>query len=180
MNYFKPAIILIAGVLILVMAGCASNRPITVKSTNTIRGKITAIERGTKTITVQSNEGEPVAVQLNNLAYDPDMVLVGKNVEIQLQRTYSLTLHNPENALQLQNSSEQNATVERINFKEKVLYLKQHDGSVLSLNVKENAGQFDKVKQGDRVIVHYTDSMVILVRDRETSSVLRNVPKPIM
>ena len=116
---FKPAIPLIAGVLFLVMAGCASNKPITVKSTNTIRGKITAIERGTKTITVQSNQGEPVAVQINNLTYDPDMVLVGKNVEIQLQRTYSLTFDNPENALQPKNSPEKNATVERINFKEK-------------------------------------------------------------
>ena len=167
---FLPAIPLIAGVLFLVMTGCASNKPITVKSTNTIRGKITAIERGTKTITVQSNQGEPVAVQINNLAYDPDMVLVGKNVEIQLQRTYSLTFGNLENALQPKNSPEKNATVERINFKEKVLCLKQHDGSVLTLEIKENAGQFDKVKQEDGVIVNYTDAMVILVRDSEASS----------
>ena len=170
MNSFKPAIILIAGVLILVMAGCASNKPITVKSTNIIRGKITAIEQGTKTLTVQSIKGEPVAVQINNLTYDPDMVLVGKNVEVQLERVYSLTLLNLENALQSQNSSKQNASVERIDFKEKILYLKHDDGSIHSLEVRDDIDLFTTVKQGDRMIVRHTDSMVILERDDETLS----------
>ena len=170
MNSFKSAIILIAVVLILVMAGCASNKPITVISTNTIRGKITAIERDTKTLTVQSIKGEPVVVQINNLTYEPDMVLVGKNVEVQLERVYSLTLLNPENALQSQNSSKQNASVERIDFKEKILYLKHDDGSIHSLEVRENVDLFTTVKQGDRMIVGHTDSLVMLERDDETPS----------
>ena len=164
MNSIQPALIFFACVLIFIMAGCAANKPIVVNDSEKIIGKITAIDRNDKTLTLQDNKGGRVTVQIYNLANDSDMDLLGKSVEVQLQRSISLSPGNVDKEIITNDSLTTSAYVELIDFKEKTLFLKQRNGSIVSLEIKENMHQFDKVKKGDRVQIHYSDSVVILER----------------
>ena len=120
----QPLIIFIAGLLALIMTGCTSNKPIILNDHKKISGEITAIDKDTKTMTVHSIDGVPVTVPIYNMANDPDMKFVGKSVDVQLHRSFTLTLCKPDDVVQAENSSEKSAYVERIDFEENMLLLK--------------------------------------------------------
>lgn len=169
MKIVQPVILFFMIFPVFMIAGCASNKPIVLNELEQLNGKIISIDRVARTMTIQCAEGVPVTVKMYELADKYETELVDKYVEVQFHRSFSLApcnscdeLHN-EKAL----SDRTISYVDSISPKEKLLLLRQPDGSTIPLKVKDNFNRLSKVKTGDQVIVHQTESLVILVREND-------------
>ncbi len=182
MNITNSNIIFLLAILIFLSA-CAYSKPILVKDSGRVTGKVTALDPKASTLTIQSDENIPVTIKINKSAYNFDSNLVGKTVEVQRNRSFSLTLSSPEKGIKSESikktpdteninnqdikkngSAEIRAFVEYIDLEESLLLLKLPDGSKVPLSIKENKHKFIKVKKGDQIFVNYSETMAIFVR----------------
>lgn len=184
MDSNQPAIILIAVLLALVMAGCASDKQIVVHNVKRISGYVTALDINKSTLSILNDEGILVTLKINKLANNSDVSLVGKDVDVQLYRSFFFTLCNldtvsrPEEAVEraeIKGIKETGSTaikahVERIDFDDNVLFLKWVDGTIVPLEIKENAHTLYELSKGDQVLINYSQSMTIFEQKKRQQS----------
>lgn len=193
MNLIHEVMIFITGVTVLVEVGCAANNPIVLNEHRMISGKVVMIDQESQIMTIMHPEGGTETLSIRKPDRYSSLELIGKYVDIQLKRTTYLTPVATDNEGQYQKMPDSNMRmiqadkddetdphifsvyIDQIDHKQKRLYLIAPDGNQMILQINENNNALKKIEAGDKFLVQFLDTMVIIVRDNEKQTLPNNL-----
>lgn len=153
-----------------------------VKADARLAGKITAVDKTTRVITIENSKGESREFQVGNEVKNFDQIKVGDMVSVDYQQAIAIELQKGGNGFREKRVSESGAsaplgekpsgTVQRttvvvsdvtaVDTKKHTVTLKTPEGKLVTAHVQDPA-VLAKVKKGDQVVATIRESIAVAV-----------------
>lgn len=172
--------------------GCASSESqkeaqkpgaIIMSNVATVTATVEEIDYPTRNLTLRGPEGNAITVKADERVKNLDQVKVGDQVVAEYVESVALFVQKPElgaiadetrfvkvaargekpGAIAVA-TQEIRATVEAIDYENRLVTLRGPRGNAVTLRVDESVVNFKNVKQGDEVVARHTEAMAINVR----------------
>jgi hypothetical protein len=187
------SLLILAGVLLagvpLAMAGAKGQQaeqkegmPIVLSDAVKIRGTVEAIDYDKRMATLRGPEGNTVIIKVNDDVRNFDQVQKGDEVMVEYYESVALGMRKPgqgpiEKQVEIvkvappgekpgrfeMKTAEVTATVEAIDYDQRMVRLRGPEGDVLTVKVDDNVKNLEKVKPGDNVVARVTEAFAISV-----------------